>query len=168
MFKCFRFSFVFLFLGSFALRGEEKTPPIELHAVTVSELGKAIDSHKGKVVVVDIWAEFCIPCRKKFPHLVQLHKELASEGLVILSVTIDEKEDRGRALEFLTKSGVTFRNYQLIDSEENLDSLQTTLATRAVPIVHVFDRSGKKTSFETGIKDDEVEKLIRELLKRKN
>jgi thiol-disulfide isomerase/thioredoxin len=168
MIVCSRPLFVLLFLGTSTVLAEEKSPRIELTEVKASELTKAIASHEGKVVVVDIWAEFCIPCRKKFPQIVRLHKELASEGLVILTVTIDEKEDRARALEFLTKSDATFRNYHLIDTDGNVDALQASLATKAVPIVHVFDRKGKKTSFETGIKDDEVEKLIRDLVKQKD
>jgi thiol-disulfide isomerase/thioredoxin len=162
-----RFCLVLLFGWASELGAAEKSATVELTQVSAAELTRAVETHKGKVVVVDMWAEYCLPCRKKFPQMIALHKELAADGLVVIAVTIDDKVDRDKALEFLTKSRATFVNFHLVDSDDSIDTLQKRMATKAVPIVHVFDREGKKTSFETGIKDDEVEKLIRELVKRK-
>src|SRR5438874_7926801 len=57
-------------------------PPAEvkLEVVKWPGLEKVIASYKGKVVVIDIWADFCIPCKKEFPHFVELHRKYAKDG----------------------------------------------------------------------------------------
>src|SRR5207244_636017 len=76
---------------------------VSIEIVDLAGLESAIASHKGKVVVADFWATFCIPCKKEFPNLVQLHKDRVGEGLVCMSVTINDPEDKERALKFLTQ-----------------------------------------------------------------
>ena len=57
----------------------------EKGAVTLADL-------KGKVVVVEFWATWCPPCRKSIPHLVELHKQKAKDGLVIVGLTNEAKD----------------------------------------------------------------------------
>src|SRR5262249_40130685 len=76
-------------IGTGRASAEELKPEIKLIKVKASELEKALAAHTGKVVVVDVWASFCVPCMKKFPHMIQLHKALAKEGLVCISLSVD-------------------------------------------------------------------------------
>src|SRR5262245_15414996 len=90
-----------------ALRAEDK---IEIKVVKFDGLEKAIADAKGKVVVVDFWATFCIPCKREFPHLVELHKKYGPAKLVCISVTVDDPEDKDKALRFLNQQKATFQN----------------------------------------------------------
>src|SRR5947208_14106172 len=45
---------------------------VELTDVTFAGLNAAVEQNRGKVVLVDVWETTCAPCKKKFPHLVQL------------------------------------------------------------------------------------------------
>src|SRR5262245_28075679 len=99
-----------------AVRAEEK---IDLKVVKFAGLEKAIADAKGKVVVVDFWATFCAPCKKEFPNLVQLHKQYGPEKIVCMSVTVDEPEDRDKALRFLTQQKATFANFLLDEPAED-------------------------------------------------
>jgi thiol-disulfide isomerase/thioredoxin len=148
---------------------EETKLEIKLEKIKAGDVEKALAAHKGKVVIVDVWASFCAPCRKKFPHLVQLHKELAKEGLVCVSLSVDiDDEGYAEALKFLEKQGAAFPNYWLVDTEENKDKLEKTLAHTACPIVHVFDRQGKKAqTWDTKIDEEEIDALVKKLLKEK-
>jgi thiol-disulfide isomerase/thioredoxin len=94
---------LFLTVPAFAA-DEIKLEPTDLDGVL-----KAVAAHKGKVVVVDVWGVFCVPCKEKFPHMVKLHNDLAKEGLVLISLTVDEPEDKDGALAFLKKQNATFR-----------------------------------------------------------
>jgi len=147
---------------------DEPKPEIKLSKIKANEVEKAVAAHAGKVVVVDVWANFCIPCKKKFPHLVQLHKEFAKSGLVCMSLSVDPDDDFAGALEFLQKNGATFPNFILLDTDENKDKLEKTFEHTSPPIIHVFDRKGKKIqTWEGKIEEDKIDTLIKKLLDEK-
>ena len=69
---------------------------------------------------------------------------------------------------YISDGWATFTNLILDDTDENKDKLEKVLAHGSPPIVHVFDRSGKKVkTFDREIKGDELDVLIKELLKQK-
>jgi hypothetical protein len=97
-----------------------------------------------------------------------MHKELAKDGLVCMSLSVDEADNADVALEFLKKMGATFPNYRLDDTEAAKDKLNKTLPHAVPPIIHVFDRDGKKVkTWEGDDKDGEVDTFVKELLKKK-
>lgn len=153
----------------FLARGQESSPAaaVELKSVKLKELIAAIKSQKGKVVVLDVWAEFCLPCKQEFPNLVRLHEKHAKDGVVCMSLTVDELKDREAALKFLRKQRATFANL-IIDEEAHV--WQDHFDLKGVPAVFVFDRTGKQHRFDNDDPDrqftyTDVEKLLAKLLK---
>lgn len=140
---------------------------VQLKLVKYEELAAAIKALRGKVVVVDIWADYCLPCKKAFPHLVEMHRKYAGQGLVCVSVSVDEPEKRAKALAFLQKQGATFANYLLT---EEVEVWQQRWKVKAPPIVFVFSRDGRRAAkFDHDDPDknftyDEVENLVKQLL----
>ena len=109
-----------------------------------------------------------MPCKEKFPHLVQMHQELSKAGLVVISLSVDESEEKANVLKFLEKQNATFQNFILEDKDRNEKAGDDKLYHSAPPIVHVFDREGKKVKTLEGKKEAEgVEKLVKELLEKK-
>jgi peroxiredoxin len=53
----------------------------------------ALSSLRGKVVLIDFWAQWCEPCKKELPQLEKLAKEYAGKGVVVLAVNIDKQRD---------------------------------------------------------------------------
>jgi thiol-disulfide isomerase/thioredoxin len=64
-----------------------------------------------KITLVNFWASWCVPCRKEFPELVALRKELAQQGLKVLLISADEEEQRGAVESFLKEQKVDFPTY---------------------------------------------------------
>ncbi|MFL5339192.1 MAG: TlpA family protein disulfide reductase [Gemmataceae bacterium] len=152
-------------LAGVAAAGE---PAVELKVVKLGALDEAIAKHKGKIVVVDFWATFCIPCKAEFPNLVKMHQERARDGVVCMSVTVDDTDDQAAALKFLQKQQATFENF-LID--EPAETYQKHYDFGAVPLILVFGKDGKLVkkfnakSKDTAFTYKDVRQVVESLLK---
>jgi thiol-disulfide isomerase/thioredoxin len=49
----------------------------------------ALDDYRGKVVLVNVWATWCKPCKKELPELARLHREYEARGFLVLGVNVD-------------------------------------------------------------------------------
>ncbi|GIW82717.1 MAG: hypothetical protein KatS3mg105_4524 [Gemmatales bacterium] len=140
---------------------------ITLEPVKHEELLASIKRQKGKVVLVDVWASWCLPCKQGFPHLVELHKRYAKHGVVCMSVSLDDARQHDDALSFLKEKGATFVNYRLTEGEVGWDKLDI----KSIPVVLVYGRDGNLVRRFTN--DDpenqftyaDVEDLVKQLLK---
>jgi peroxiredoxin len=134
-------SAVALFLGglfwvsvSSVLAAEEGTAaPV----CTLSEIGGDTPVYdtsrfRGKVVYIDFWASWCIPCAKSFPFMNQLNNDLKDKGLQLIGVNLDE--DPADAKAFLEKTPVDF----------------TLAADRDGQCAKKFDVKGMPTSYLIG------------------
>jgi cytochrome c biogenesis protein CcmG, thiol:disulfide interchange protein DsbE len=68
----------------------------------------ALADLRGEVVLLNIWATWCPPCRIEMPHLQALHEELAPEGLRIVGVSVDSEGSRRAVDRFTEDLGIEF------------------------------------------------------------
>jgi thiol-disulfide isomerase/thioredoxin len=149
-----------------------KPAEVALKTVKYPELIEAVKAAKGNVVVVDVWATYCVPCKREFPSFVKLHDERAKDGVVCISVSVDEKDNREAALKYLQKQKATMANYWLDETPEVWGG---KWKVKAVPVVFVFDKEGKPArKFSNDVVDpnkpdgftyEDVNKVVNELLK---
>jgi len=71
---------------------------------------KSLDAYKGDVILVNIWATWCLPCRVEMPSIEQLHETLAPRGLKVLGVSVDDPGTEPQIRDFLKQYKVTFEN----------------------------------------------------------
>ena len=116
--------------------------------------------YAGKVVVLDFWASWCVPCRRSFPWLNAMHGKYAEQGLVIVGVNLDM--ERGDAARFLADYPAAFT----IVYDENKE-LARQFDVVAMPSSYVIGRDGQIAARHMGFKvkqQDEYEALIVEAL----
>lgn len=94
-----------------------------------------LSDYKGKVVLINIWATWCEPCRNEMPKLDQLYRDKQAQGFVILGMS-----DEGAATQrkFLTEVPVT---YPLILGNEQIPKLYREIAQ--YPALFLIDRQGR-------------------------
>ena len=92
----------------------------------------------GKVVVVNFWATWCVPCIQEIPSFNKLHQEFGGKGVFVLGVSMDE-EGKDRVLPFLKKHPM---DYAVALGSPDLNA---KYSLDALPVTLVFDRSGKQT-----------------------
>jgi thiol:disulfide interchange protein len=111
--------------------------PSKLPQATKLE-GGSIDTAalSGKVVVVNFWATYCVPCIKEIPSFNKLHKDFAAQGVAVLGISMDDEV--ARVQPFLKKHPMDYPvglGAEPLNKQYNLDALPVTL---------VFDRTGKQ------------------------
>jgi peroxiredoxin len=96
-----------------------------------------LDELRGKVVLLNVWATWCYPCRREMPGLEELHRELADRGLAVVAVSVDAAGASGEIREFLDELGLTMQVLHDAKSE-----VGRVFSTRGVPETFLIDASG--------------------------
>ena len=143
-----------------------QAPAVAVNIVKYDGLRAAVLQHRGKVVVVDFWADTCLPCKQNMPHLVELCRKHAAQGLALITVSLDEVQKdpaiKGKLERFLTKQNATFTNLLL---DEPVGLWQQRLRFDSIPTVFVFDRRGRWVQFTGDTFDPAaIDRLVGELL----
>ncbi|MDQ8005176.1 MAG: TlpA disulfide reductase family protein [Pedobacter sp.] len=101
-------------------------------------------SLKGKVVLVDVWATWCGPCKAEFPHLKQLEKDVEGKPIQIVSISTDSEKDKEKWLKMIKDEGLG--GMQLYAGADNEFSKYYKVNT--IPRFLVFDKNGKIVSID--------------------
>ena len=97
-----------------------------------------------------------------------MHRELSKAGLVVISLSVDEPDDKANVLKFLEGQKATMRNFILEDRDRNEKAGDAKFYHSAPPIVHVFGRDGKEAKTFEGKKELEgLDSFVKELLEKK-
>lgn len=67
-----------------------------------------LNALKGRIVVLNFWATYCIPCQKEMPDLAAIQNEYAALGVQVIGASADEAEDRAKVLQFVRETKVNF------------------------------------------------------------
>jgi thiol-disulfide isomerase/thioredoxin len=119
-----------------------------------------LEALRGRVVYVDFWASWCVPCRQSFPWMDELQRSLGKDGLVVVAVNVDhERKDAER---FLHEFSPAFR---IAYDPEGV--LAEQYHVRGMPTSYLIDRDGKVQLQHAGFRPrdrDELAGRIRTLL----
>ncbi len=81
---------------------------VNLTLKDLSGVEQSLAGLKGRVVVLNFWATYCIPCRTEMPDLAAIQNEFAALGLQVIGVSTDDPEDRKKVLQFIRETKVNF------------------------------------------------------------
>ena len=98
---------------------------------------KTLTDYRGDVVVLNIWATWCIPCRTEMPSMEKLFKELGPKGLKMVAVSVDNAGEEQKIRDFVKEYGLTFEVLH-----DAAGSIQSIYRTTGVPETFVLDRDG--------------------------
>ena len=104
----------------------------------------SLSDFKGKVVVVDVWATWCGPCRQELPSLKKLEKEMHGKGVVFMGVSVDEEKNKQKWLDFVKTEQL--QGVQLFAS--GWSKIAKDYQIKAIPRFMVFDKEGKIVSVD--------------------
>lgn len=160
-----------MFLSALALsacNSAWKKPPAKTAAKIVpggwtlnnNERAKLSD-YKGKVVLLDFYATWCEPCRLETPHLVQLQKQYAEQGLQVIGLNVGGEDDREEVPNYAKEFGI---QYPLAFPDDELTDAYLG-DNQNIPQSFVFDRSGNLIKRFIGYSNNsgvELERVVKD------
>ena len=105
-------------------------------------------SLKGKLVYVDFWASWCVPCKQSFPWMNEMHAKYADRGLHVLAINVDAKA--ADAEKFLTQVPAKF---QVAFDASGQTPKQ--FAVKSMPSSYLIDGDGRAVYVHTGFRESD-------------
>ncbi|MFE1938157.1 TlpA disulfide reductase family protein [Leptospira kirschneri] len=147
------FLFVFFLLFSCSLSKEESI----LYQLSLYDLDKhsvSLKEYKGKVLLLDIWASWCEPCKDAVPVLERLSKDLNGKNGVLLGINTEPELSKEEHLKAAKEFGMTYpffvdRDFTLINQYK----------VEGQPALIVFSQSGTLLKIQYGIREKDYPKL---------
>lgn len=141
--------------GSGCLRAGALFPALTLTAIDGEAV--AIDQLRGRLIVLNVWATWCAPCRKELPSLERLSQALDVDQFVVMGLSVDHDDHLAR--EYLIDMGVTYANY--IDKDMSLS--RRILGLAVFPGTYIISPKGallKRVIGERVWDNDEMVKAL--------
>jgi thiol-disulfide isomerase/thioredoxin len=143
-----------------------------LKVVDAKGLDEIIANNEGRVVLVDFWATWCGPCKKMFPHTVELAREHGAEGLSVVTVSCDSAKAEPQVLAFLkpfSTEKISLEHVRVNDDKTFLDDFQIENGT--LPYLRIYGRDGQVVRTfvqgdpqKAGFEEADVEAAVKEAL----
>jgi thiol-disulfide isomerase/thioredoxin len=124
---------------------------------------QALAQWKGKVLIVNFWATWCVPCREEMPEFVKLQKEFGDRGVQFVGIAVD---DPAKVKQFSIELGL---NYPALIGGYGAVELSRSLGNSvgALPFTLVLDRAGSVSRTQLGpIKTTDLRDIIGHLLSK--
>jgi len=116
--------------------------PIEL--VTAAQLRERLKALQGRIVIVNLWATWCVPCLREIPALLEVTTDLKERGVVLVGLAMDDPADFERVERFRQQYFPAFRSWQSSESDMDIAASVVDEAWNEVlPTTYLIDRQGK-------------------------
>jgi thiol-disulfide isomerase/thioredoxin len=132
--------------------------------IAVDSISQGLEQMKGKVVVLDLWATWCGPCRMEIPSFIKLQDKYKAQGLEIIGVSLDPITRGGNAEvvgKFMQDNKINYTIWLV----NNPNALMKYPTGQGIPTTYVIDRNGRTVKQYVGVQPEAVfENDIKSLL----
>ncbi|MCX8095175.1 MAG: TlpA family protein disulfide reductase [Caldisericia bacterium] len=121
-----------------------------------------LNEFKGKVVLLDFWAEWCGPCKKSTPIIVSLYNKYKDRGFVVIGMNLDDESDFDKVIDYIKKSKI---EYPITIKGFNIAQ---KYGVSGIPKFFLIDKEGKIALTITGLSttlENDLKNSIEFLLK---
>ena len=81
---------------------------IDLNLKDLAGIDQRLSSYKGRIVIVNFWATWCVPCKQEMPDLAAIQNEYAALGVQVIGAAADQIGDRAKLLQFIKQAKINF------------------------------------------------------------
>lgn len=159
---------LFFFIAASVMQAQSGED-IRVEEINKSGLTKLLKERKGRVLFLNMWATWCVPCREEFPSIVKLAEEYKNKPVDFSGISIDfPEETESKIIPFLKSQKVNFTSFvNGFQHDEDLINMLDAKWSGALPATFIFDKKGKKLVFLEGKKSyEEFKKQLDAALKQ--
>jgi thiol-disulfide isomerase/thioredoxin len=128
-----------------------------------SQFQRDLEGLRGRVVVVNFWASWCVPCREEMPALEQVSRGYAEAGKPVTVIGVDASDVRSAAAKFIAEVGVTYPT--VYDQQGLRGGVAASWSVTALPQTWFVARDGSRAGRIAGrLQVDELRSRVDELL----
>ena len=146
---------------TFDVRGRDAFALLGVSLPDTKGREQSLGQWKGKVLVVNFWATWCVPCREEMPEFVKAQREFGYRGLQFVGIAIDQAD---KVDAFAAELDL---NYPSLIGGFGAIELSKTMGNRlgALPFTVIVDRSGRVAHTQLGpMKDAKLRSIVGQLL----
>jgi peroxiredoxin len=136
-------------------------PAIELAAVSTEGKKIKLADYRGKVVLLDFWASWCMPCKIEMPNVIKVYDDYHKKGFEIIGISLDA--DKAQFEEFTKANHMTWP--QIYDGKGWQSDLGSRYAVASIPSTFLLDKQGKIRY--KNVRGEELRSAVQELLSKK-
>ncbi|HEU4643331.1 MAG TPA: TlpA disulfide reductase family protein [Gemmatimonadaceae bacterium] len=114
-----------------------KAPDFHASTLDATPSVKSLDDYRGQVVLLNVWATWCVPCRIEMPSIEDLQREMGPRGLRIVAVSVDDPGQEQKVRDFAKQYGLTFEILH-----DGSGKIEKQYQTTGVPETFIIGRDG--------------------------
>lgn len=137
---------------------EAKEPAPNFTLVLLDGKNFLLSEHKGKPILINFFASWCLPCREEMPVIEKIVREYQPKGVVFLGIAVDDTEEKMK--EFMARYGATFPV-----GLDKTAAVQKSFGLYGIPTTYFIDKQGVINYFHSGgvteeLLRHEIDKLL--------
>jgi peroxiredoxin len=132
--------------------------PIPFNVKDINGKSLTLADYKGKVVLLDFWATWCMPCKVEMPNVLRIHEKFNKKGFEIIGISLDS--DRAALDRYIKAQNMTWPQY--FDGRGWQNGVAEIYKVRSIPATYLIDKQGKIRY--RSLRGAELERAVERLL----
>jgi peroxiredoxin len=139
-----------------------ETAPLFSQPDSTGKMIKLAD-FRGKIILLDFWASWCMPCRQENPNLVKAYEKFKKDGFEILSISVDDSTRRREWLDAIRKDNMNWVHASDLKGGDNNEAAKL-YEISFIPQNFLLDRNGKLLA--TNLLGDALDKKLEDIFSK--
>ncbi len=111
----------------------------DFSVTTIDGKSLRVSDYRGKVLIIDVWATTCPPCRREIPGFANIVNKYSKNDFAIIGISTDNRISKSQLKGFIKKIGI---NYPIAMITENRSIMSAFADVRYIPTTYIIDTNG--------------------------